>query len=265
MEDVEYEKNADGTDKLDAKGNKIVKKKKENEEPGSSGSEADLGLLRRRRPRTAFSGSVMTSSPGNDFYKQVKDKDPELCSMARDSQLKEIGDEWVKELKVPSDQVFQCAFEVTMYCVNNGSSEYTKFFGLSSCGVPLNDLASTIKSVTTLRQFCSRYAAIAWNYMLKKETPPANWQRHKVVEEAKYAAFDFFEAVTSDAAIMPQEGLVRKPTSKEMCAAAIMKDVKLSRDELKRGTNMSMFAEVTGGRGGPKVPIKAINQGHESL
>ncbi|QEJ80621.1 coat protein [Cherry robigovirus 5] len=265
MDQEEYEKNADGTDKLDAAGKKIPKKKKENDGAGGSGKDDDADVLRRRRPRTAFQGSLMNSSPGNDFFKQLGDKDPVLCSMARDSQLTEIGDEWVKELKVPSDQIFQCAFEITMYCVNNGSSEYTKFFGLSSCGVPLNDLASTIKSVTTLRQFCSRYAAIAWNYMLKRETPPANWQRHKVVEAAKYAAFDFFEAVTSDAAIMPQEGLVRKPTSQEMVAAAIMKDVKLSRDELKRGTNMSMFAEVTGGRGGPKVPIKAINHGPESL
>nr|AHJ80289.1 coat protein [Cherry twisted leaf associated virus] len=261
----EYETNEDGSFKLDSSGNKIPKKAEERtplnnrRTDGQPQKKSDMEVLRSRRRRVTFDPKNPTSSPNKDFISKIKEADPITLNIATDDAVKAIAADWVEHLKVPEAETFNCIFDVVWYCYHNSSSDKTKLIGRSNCNVELEDLASTIRSYCSLRSFCSKYAPVIWNYGIQNDIPPANWQRRKVVEGAKFAAFDFFEAVTSAAALQPVEGLVRNPTDKEMTAGASLKEISLMRDEIRRGTSSTLMTEVTGGRTGQIQPIKKIS------
>nr|AGI62195.1 coat protein [Cherry necrotic rusty mottle virus] len=260
----EYELNDDGTFKLDASNNKIPKKKTTGPPPPPSRNEespsrrSDIEVLRARRRRVNFDPKNPTSSPSREFISNIQEKDPTTLNIASDDAVKAIAADWVEHLKVPEAETFNCIFDVVWYCYHNSSSDKTKFVGRAKCGVELEELASTIRSYCSLRSFCSKYAPVIWDFAISNDIPPANWQRRKVVEGAKFAAFDFFEAVTSAAALQPVAGLVRNPTDKEMIAGASLKEISLMRDEIRRGTSSTLMTEVTGGRTGQVQPIKRI-------
>nr|AKN20447.1 coat protein [Cherry rusty mottle associated virus] len=263
-EEIEYEKNLDGTFKLDNQQRKIPKKKETGSNPETSGNEreqakkSDLEILRARRRRVTFDPKNPTSSPSKDFIRNIQEKDPTTLNIASDDVVKAIAADWTEHLKVPEAETFNCIFDVVWYCYHNSSSDKTKFVGRAKCGVELENLASTVRSYCSLRSFCSKYAPIVWDFAISNDIPPANWQRRKVIEGAKFAAFDFFEAVTSAAALQPIAGLVRNPTDKEMIAGASLKEISLMRDEIRRGTSSTLMTEVTGGRTGQVQPIKKI-------
>nr|AVD50426.1 coat protein [Cherry green ring mottle virus] len=260
----EFETNADGTFKLDAAGRKIPKKA-QTEQPAqqpnpesSNTKKSDIDILRARRKRVAFNPADPTSSPSRSFINGIQEADPVTLNVASDDTVKAITADWSEFLKVPQEKIFDCIFDVVWYCYHNSSSDKTKLIGKARNGTNLEELASTIRGYCSLRSFCSKYAPVVWNYGISNEIPPANWQRRKVVEGAKFAAFDFFEAVTSAAALQPIEGLIRNPTDKEMTAGASLKEISLMRDEIRRGTSSTLMTEVTGGRTGQVQPIKKI-------
>nr|AHA59440.1 coat protein [Cherry rusty mottle associated virus] len=263
-EEVEYEQNADGTFKLDAAQKKIPKKKTSGPDPvipgngGQQSKKSDLEILRARRRRVTFDPKNPTSCPSRDFINGIQDADPVTLNIASDDTVKAIAADWVEHLKISETEVFNCIFDIVWYCYHNSSSDKTKFVGKAKCGIELENLASTVRSYCSLRSFCSKYAPIIWNHGVSKDIPPANWQRRKVIEGAKFASFDFFEAVTSAAALQPIDGLVRYPTDKEMTAGASLKEISLIRDEIRRGTSATLMTEVTGGRTGQVQPIKKI-------
>nr|AHA59476.1 coat protein [Cherry rusty mottle associated virus] len=264
-EEIEYEKNTDGSFKLDAAQKKIPKKKTPGPDPvipgtgGKQSKKSDLEILRARRRRVTFDPKNPTSCPGRDFISSIQDADPTTLNIASDDSVKAIAADWVEHLKIPETEVFNCIFDIVWYCYHNSSSDKTKFVGRAKCGVELESLANTVRSYCSLRSFCSKYAPIIWNYGISNDIPPANWQKRKVVEEAKFASFDFFDAVTSAAALQPVEGLLRNPTVKEMTAGASLKEISLMRDEIRRGTSSTLMTEVTGGRTGQIQPIKKIS------
>nr|AHA59480.1 coat protein [Cherry twisted leaf associated virus] len=261
----EYELNEDGSFKLDSSGNKIPKKVEartsivNRREGGQPQKQSDMDMLRSRRRRVTFDPKNPTSSPGKEFISKIPVSDPTTLNVATDDTVKAIAADWVEHLKVPEAETFNCIFDIVWYCYHNSSSDKTKFVGRAKCNVELEDLAGTIRSYCSLRSFCSKYAPIIWNYGISNDIPPANWQKRKVVEEAKFASFDFFEAVTSAAALQPVEGLLRNPTVKEMTAGASLKEISLMRDEIRRGTSSTLMTEVTGGRTGQIQPIKKIS------
>nr|AHA59424.1 coat protein [Cherry necrotic rusty mottle virus] len=261
----EFETNEDGTFKRDASGQKIPKKKETGPPPNDqrervdTSRKSDIDILRARRRRVIFDPKNPTSSPSREFISGIQEKDPTTLNIASDDTVKAIAADWVEHLKVPEAEVFNCIFDVVWYCYHNSSSDKTKLVGRAKCNVELEELASTIRSYCSLRSFCSKYAPVIWDYGISNNIPPANWQRRKVVEGAKFAAFDFFEAVTSAAALQPIAGLVRNPTDKEMIAGASLKEISLMRDEIRRGTSSTLMTEVTGGRTGQVQPIKKIN------
>nr|WNN29048.1 coat protein [Mentha arvensis robigovirus 1] len=254
MEDDKKRKAEEEQRKKDAE---LLKQKPVGSATGSSTSTSDLALLLRRKPRKPFDASSMTSRPGREALSKLKAPDT-VISLASDEALECIKADWVEVLKIDGSALFENVMDIVLFCVDNGSSAYTAFHGTSPCGKSREDLASVIKAYCTMRQFCSKYAPVAWNYMLQNERPPASWARRRVTSAAKYAAFDFFDAVCCPAAIQPEEGLVREPTDIEKNAAAILKDLSLQRDELRRGNNTTFFAEVTGGKTGAKASIKSL-------
>nr|AAO17070.1 coat protein [Cherry green ring mottle virus] len=264
MAEEEFEKNEDGTFKLDAQGKRIPKKTQTAPNPQSANPQSsntrksDIDILRARRKRVAFNPADPTSSPSRSFISSIQETNPVAINIASDDTVKAITSDWVEFLKIKQEEVFDCVFDVVLFCYHNSSSDKAKMVGKARNGVELEDLTSTIRSYCSLRSFCSKYAPVVWNYGVSNDLPPANWQRRKVVEGAKFAAFDFFEAVTSEAALQPIEGLVRNPTDKEMTAGASLKEISLMRDEIRRGTSSTLMTEVTGGRTGQVLPIKKI-------
>nr|BAO04409.1 coat protein [Cherry green ring mottle virus] len=264
MADEEFEKNSDGTFELDTQGKRIPKKPQAQTDPKSSNPQdpnskkSDVDILRARRKRVTFNPSDPTSSPSRSFISSIQEANPVTLNIASDDTVKAITSDWVEFLKIKQEEVFDCIFDVVLFCYHNSASDKTKMVGKARNGISLEDLASTVRSYCSLRSFCSKYAPVVWNYGISNDLPPANWQRRKVVEGAKFAAFDFFEAVTSEAALQPVEGLVRNPTDKEMTAGASLKEISLMRDEIRRGTSSTLMTEVTGGRTGQIQPIKKI-------
>nr|ABB42821.1 coat protein [Asian prunus virus 1] len=155
---------------------------------------------------------------------------------------------------VPTKDITFAMWDIARYCADAGSSESTEFVGTSSYGgrVARMEIAAVIKKHTTLRRFCGFYAKIVWNIMLVTNIPPSGWMKKGYEENTKFAAFDFFVHVSNNAALEPENGLVRKPYHEELVAAQVNKGVILHRTEAAQDKNASTAHEVTGGRAGPR-------------
>ncbi|AAL17724.1 coat protein [Botrytis virus X] len=111
-----------------------------------------------------------------------------------------------------------CGIEFAIACAHQGSSRYTRHTGTSTGGSTFELIAAHVKEHCTIRQFCSYFAKVVWNHLLTHATPPVNWAKHGFTLDSRYAAFDFFDAVTNAAALPPKNGLIRAPTSEEIRA-----------------------------------------------
>lgn len=232
--------------------------------PSSSGNRAfDLAALRRRKARTTFSSSSMTVGPDKEFMAKMAEKKVVTVQVATDQEVELIADDWVNELKIERSNVFECSFDLVKFCYHNSSSADQKFIGTTVNEVMLEDVASCVKRHVLLRRFCNKYAAIIWNYGIAAEEPPACWQTRRFKPEVMFAAFDFFDAVTSEAVIAPPTGMIRLPTNAELTAAATSKEIRLNRKELRSGTHAVNDFSVTGGRSGPKVYLN--NQSSDEI
>ncbi|WET56766.1 coat protein [Prunus mume chlorotic leaf curl-associated virus] len=155
---------------------------------------------------------------------------------------------------VPEATLTFAMWDIARYCADAGSSESTEFGGTSSYGgrVTRMEISSVIKKHTTLRRYCGFYAKIIWNIMLSTNMPPSGWLKKGYKENSKFAAFDFFAHVSNNAALEPENGLVRKPTHEELVAYQANKGIALHRTESAQDKNASTTHEVTGGRAGPR-------------
>lgn len=82
--------------------------------------------------------------------------------------------------------------------------------------IDMHYLLSVIKQHVTPRQFARFYAKVIYQYMRANNRPPANWIGKGYPYEARFAAFDFFDAVSSPEAMEPEGGLQMLPTVAEM-------------------------------------------------
>nr|ANI85502.1 coat protein [Asian prunus virus 2] len=155
---------------------------------------------------------------------------------------------------VPEATLTFSMWDIARYCADAGSSASTEFVGTSSYGgrVTRMEIASVIKKHTTLRRFCGFYAKIVWNIMLSTNIPPSGWVKKGYKKNTRFAAFDFFGHVSNNAALEPENGLVREPTHEELVASQVNKGVLLHRTEAAQDKNVSTAHEVTGGRAGPR-------------
>ncbi|QYF50235.1 MAG: putative coat protein [Hainan sediment alphaflexivirus 1] len=172
------------------------------------------------------------------------------------AQLTTVATLWAS-LGIGQAQFFSVAFQIAMTCADAHASSLTVLGGNCTAvpTVPLKAAAGLVKSVTTLRQFCRYYAKFVWNWRIEHKMPPANWAACGYTEETKYAAFDFFDGVTSTAALDPPTGLVRAPTEKELSASQTVKFVALTK--ASASGFVSNLAEVTKGRAQAN-PLPAI-------
>ncbi|QPI34842.1 coat protein [Camellia ringspot associated virus 4] len=202
-----------------------------------------------------FDPSDVFKMPSNSDLKSFK-REKIVTDIATPDEISEIAREFVSE-GVPRDKLSYAMWDIARYCADVGSSEYTTFRGASadSGGVERVTLGAIIRRVCTLRQFCSYFAAIIWNMMVLNNDPPANWQKKGYTESTKFAAFDFFSAVTNSAALQPKNGLAKKVEQEEIIANQTQKEVSLHRVASRQNKNASNYVEVTGGRSGPKPTL----------
>ncbi|QHN75179.1 coat protein [Nandina citrivirus] len=148
--------------------------------------------------------------------------------VANDEHLKRVQ----LTLKIQDTKTFsRTAFEFVISCGSRSTSDKDPYDGIIKiAGKSHNrkDLAYAIRtSSITVRQFCAAYANLYWNFNLARNTPPENWRKKGFTEGTKFAAFDFFYAVGSNAAI-PTEAdgsvrLIRPPTNEENEANSAMR------------------------------------------
>lgn len=116
----------------------------------------------------------------------------------------------------------------------------------------LSDALSIVKQHCTARQFARFYAKIVYQNMKQMNRPPDNWAGKGYPYEARFAAFDFFDAVTSPEAMEPPGGLKFMPTVPELRISNTNKQIVLRRRE--REMIASTFYEVTRGGLTPNQP-----------
>nr|QDB06344.1 coat protein [Citrus leaf blotch virus] len=140
--------------------------------------------------------------------------------IANDEHLKRVQ----QTLKITDTKAFsRASFEFAISCGSRSTSDKDPYDGImkiSGKSFIRKDFAYAIRtSGVTVRQFCAAFANLYWNFNLARNTPPENWRKKGFTEGTKFAAFDFFYAVGSNAAI-PTEAdgsvrLMRPPTNEE--------------------------------------------------
>nr|QED12390.1 coat protein [Garlic virus C] len=127
-------------------------------------------------------------------------------------------------------------FSLAWACYHNGSSRYTILTTDAPCGMSHAELKDLVEEYCTLRQFCGFYAKTCYVTGKQQNKPPANWARKGFQDESKFAAFDFFNAVSSDSAPNPPGGMRFKPTQAEILGHSL--NAKMSIIESRKSTNM---------------------------
>nr|ASY93220.1 coat protein [Garlic virus D]ASY93222.1 coat protein [Garlic virus D] len=127
-------------------------------------------------------------------------------------------------------------FSLAWTCYHNGSSRFVTLSTKAPCGMPHSELKDLVENFCTLRQFCGFYAKACYVTGKQQKKPPASWSRKGYQDDAKFAGFDFFNAVLSDFSPAPPGGMRFKPTDAEILAHSM--NAKMSIVESRRSSNM---------------------------
>lgn len=159
--------------------------------------------------------------------------DVESNSIASRATIREILDmlQATRQGASPKD-----LFSLAWTCYHNGSSRFVTLSTKAPCGMPHSELKDLVENFCTLRQFCGFYAKACYVTGKQQKKPPASWSRKGYQDDAKFAGFDFFNAVLSDFSPAPPGGMRFKPTDAEILAHSM--NAKMSIVESRRASNM---------------------------
>lgn len=159
--------------------------------------------------------------------------DVESNSIASRATIREILDmlQATRQGATPKD-----LFSLAWTCYHNGSSRFVTLSTKAPCGMPHSELKDLVENFCTLRQFCGFYAKACYVTGKQQKKPPASWSRKGYQDDAKFAGFDFFNAVLSDFSPAPPGGMRFKPTDAEILAHSM--NAKMSIVESRRASNM---------------------------
>lgn len=213
--------------------------------------------LSKRLEKKTYDGSSMVTQPTIEQMAKFEFKN--IClDVATKTELEWISESWNMRLNLPKEKNFETALEIAEMCRHNGSSSDITFKGRGKSGIEFSALVAAIREVCPLRQFCRAYANLVWEKSLAEKNPPQHWQKKGFKERVKFAAFDFLDAVGSDAAIMPPTGISRLPTDEELNANLAAKNIAVINSARRKGNNTIQSLEVTGGRSGVKPEIMSL-------
>nr|UTM72627.1 coat protein [Banmivirus BanMMV]UUL90890.1 coat protein [Banmivirus BanMMV] len=221
------------------------------------GFDAFAHKLTKRLERKEYDSSSMVAQPTIEQMAKFNLKNVSL-DIATKAELEWISESWNLRLNLPKEKNFETALEIAEICRHNGSSSDMTFKGRGKSGIELSALVAAIREICPLRQFCRAYANLVWEKSLAEKNPPQHWQKRGFKENFKFAAFDFLDAVGSDAAIMPPTGISRLPTDEELNANLAAKNIAVVNSARRKGNNTVQNLEVTGGRSGVKPEIMSL-------
>nr|QVD99729.1 coat protein [Banmivirus BanMMV] len=231
----------------------------EEKKDGTRGNNFDAFAhkLSKRLEKKEYDGSSMFTQPSLEQMAKFEFKT--IClDIASKTELEWISESWNMRLNLPKEKNFETALEIAEVCRHNGSSSDITFKGRGKSGIELSALVAAIREICPLRQFCRAYANLVWEKSLAERNPPQHWQKRGFKEKVKYAAFDFLDAVGSDAAIMPPTGISRLPTDEELNANLAAKSIAVINSARRKGNNTVQNLEVTGGRSGVKPEVMSL-------
>lgn len=180
--------------------------------------------------------------------------EPTSNNMATSEDIAKIFAE-LEGLGVPTEHVTRVILSMVLYYANASASKYMDPNGSITFGggsVPRDTVHAIFNKHSTSRRVARLYAPMVWNHMLLHRAPPADWMAMGFPDEAKYAAFDFFDYVQNPAAIQVREGLIRAPTKAEKIAHKA--HFRMATDRNARDDHFgNLDAEITGGVRGPSI------------
>jgi len=116
-----------------------------------------------------------------------------------------------------------CILDFCIYAADSGSSGKNPFNVTqiySGTHINFGDIKDTVLRSTagtiTIRRFCAYFAPVVWNWFVANNRAPANWVKKGFTFETKFAAFDYFYAVTSPHTVPAK--LERYPDNNEIIA-----------------------------------------------
>lgn len=140
----------------------------------------------------------------------------------------------VTEPSVTDDDLYKFA----LHCGDVGASGKTKFRNPT-----YNTYKLSIRSHATLRQFCSLFANLVFNWFDTKR-PPASWRKAGYTESTKVVAFDFASAIGNPGALGEPN---RELTEDELVAVQANRAVHIHRANAQLGGQQSTAVELTSG------------------
>nr|AAF18460.1 coat protein [Cymbidium mosaic virus] len=158
-------------------------------------------------PAATSSAADPTSAPKLADLAAIK-YSPVTSSIATPEEIKAITQLWVNNLGLPADTVGTAAIDLARAYADVGASKSATLLGFCPTKPDVRRAALAAQifvANVTPRQFCAYYAKVVWNLMLATNDPPANWAKAGFQEDTRFAAFDFFDAVDSTAALEPAE------------------------------------------------------------
>lgn len=212
-----------------------------------------VGLLSKK----TFGTNAVHNTPAG--FNAPSDEDCQFITTSNIDSNRVMNDEMRKAIdsdlaEVIKDSMQRAKLYMTfaLALVDSGSSPSTVFdtrVVINGTCVELDDLAKLIQKHTTLRQFGRFYAKMVYQYMRKTNRPPENWLGKGYPYECRFAAFDFFDGVSSNESLEPRHGFRCLPSTEEIRINNTNKNV-----QIRRRNNLALAStlmEVTGGKSCP--------------
>lgn len=146
-------------------------------------------------------------------------------------------------------------------CYDNGTSPYTTYGGVykvRSTEFRLSDLAAVIRGYTTMRRFAGHWAKTIYSLAVYDNEPPSKWAKRGFSYNTRFAAFDFFNALTSPQSPPPKGVPEITPPDSEIAANLTHKQIALARSTNKLRL---LQPEVTSGGLCQPKPIAYVSGG----
>lgn len=198
------------------------------------------------------------SMPRWKAAKTITGRNIDVSRVMTDNERKHIDKELEKQIP-NADHRKEIYLALAMSMADIGTSPEAQYPGKIEIGgkcYSLDDIASIVQKHTTKRRFARFYAKVVYELMRSTNRPPDNWVGKGYPPEAKFAAFDFFDAISSNESMEPPGGIRYRPTPAELRINMANKQLRI-RYRQAQVAIASTFGEISGG----KVCMPALPMG----
>lgn len=161
-------------------------------------------------------------------------------------QLQAIDSDW--KLVIPDDDNRRASYTLLARAAyDNGTSPFTIYKGtyvIDGKEFKLSDLAAVVRTYATMRQYGRYWAKTIYSLAIHDQEPPSKWMKQGFSFNTRYAAFDFFDGLSSNHTPPPKGIPERHPSDAEIAANLTARQIALARSTNKL---KNLNPEVNGG------------------